>query len=126
MQPVNGHVTMATLVLDGETVPFSEGETLYEIAARRRREVPTLCYDPRLEPFGTCRLCAVEVEGIRNPVASCTTTAQPGMVVRTTTEKLEKQRRILLEMVALGEPRNRRRSPARLRLAGAAHSGGAL
>ena len=87
------------LTLDGEDVAFSVGETLYEIAARLRKEVPTLCYDPRLEPFGACRLCVVEIEGARNPVASCTTKATPGMVVTTATEPIEKYRKTLLEMV---------------------------
>jgi len=87
------------LSLDGEDVAFSAGETLYEIAARHRKEVPTLCYDPRLEPFGACRLCVVEIEGARNPVASCTTKATPGMVVKTATEPIEKYRKTLLEMV---------------------------
>ena len=70
------------MTLDGEEVTFSEGETIYEIAERHRKGVPTLCYDPRLEAFGGCRLCVVELEGSRNPVASCTTKATPGMVVR--------------------------------------------
>ena len=87
------------LSLNGEDVAFSAGETLYEIAARHRKEVPTLCYDPRLEPFGACRLCVVEIEGARNPVASCTTKAMPGMVVTTATEPIEKYRKTLLEMV---------------------------
>ena len=87
------------LTLDGEDVAFSAGETLYEIAARHRKEVPTLCYDPRLEPFGACRLCVVEIEGARNPVASCTTKATTGMVVTTATEPIEKYRKTLLEMV---------------------------
>ena len=87
------------LSLDGEDVAFSAGETLYEIAARHRKEVPTLCYDPRIEPFGACRLCVVEIEGARNPVASCTTKATPGMVVKTATEPIEKYRKTLLEMV---------------------------
>ena len=88
-----------TLSLDGEITSFSPGQTLYEIATSREKDVPTLCYDPRLEPFGSCRLCVVDVEGIRNPVASCTTVAQPGMVVRTKTEAIEKYRTTLLEMV---------------------------
>lgn len=88
-----------TLTLDGELVSFTSGQTLYDIATAEMRDVPTLCYDPRLEPFGSCRLCVAEVEGIRNPVASCTTKAQPGMVVRTNTEEIEKYRRTLLEMV---------------------------
>ena len=91
---------LPTLTLDGELVPFSPGETLYEISQRARAEVPTLCYDDRLEPFGGCRLCVVEVEGVRNPVASCTTKASVGMVVRTTSERLEKHRKTLVGLVA--------------------------
>ncbi len=91
---------LATMTIDGERVDFRVGETIYEVAERCRREVPTLCYDPRLEAFGACRLCVVEVEGQRNPVASCTTRAVDGMVVRTKTDGVEKHRRTLLEMVA--------------------------
>jgi len=87
------------LMLDGEEVSFTENETLYEIAERQRKNIPTLCYDPRLEPFGACRLCVVEIEGVRNPVASCTTKATPGMVVHTATSSIEKHRKTLLEMV---------------------------
>ena len=88
-----------TITLDGEEVAFTEGETLYEISERNRKDIPTLCYDPRLEAFGGCRLCVVELEGARNPVASCTTKATPGMVARTATEDIEKYRKTLLEMV---------------------------
>jgi predicted molibdopterin-dependent oxidoreductase YjgC len=93
-------IRVGTLTLDGEPVEFREGETIYEVSERCRREVPTLCYDPRLEAFGACRLCVVEVEGIRNPVASCTTQATEGMVIRTRTKVLEKYRKTLLELVA--------------------------
>ena len=89
-----------TLIIDGDEVAFVEGETVYEAARRHGAEIPTLCYDPRLEPFGGCRLCVVEIEGVRNPVASCTTQATPGMSVRTAPESIEKHRRTLLEMVA--------------------------
>ena len=88
-----------TLTLDGTEVEFTEGETLYEVARRHEKEIPTLCYDPRLEPFGGCRLCVVEVEGQRNPVASCTMKATPGMVVRTQTDAVEAHRKTLLELV---------------------------
>lgn len=93
-------VTAATLTLDGAEVSFSEGETLYEMAERSGQCVPTLCYDPRLEPFGACRLCLMEVEGMRNPVASCTMPAASGMVVKSSSDAIEKHRRILLELVA--------------------------
>ena len=86
--------------IDGAEVPFTEGETLYEICSRLRKDVPTLCYDSRLDPFGGCRLCVVELEGARNPVASCTTRATAGMKVRTKTQPIEKYRRTLLELVA--------------------------
>ena len=89
-----------TLTLDGAEIPFTEGETIYEIARRVGIFVPTLCYDPRLEPFGGCRLCVVTVKGIRNPVASCMTQATHGMEVLTATESIERRRTILLEMVA--------------------------
>jgi predicted molibdopterin-dependent oxidoreductase YjgC len=89
-----------TLTLDGEEITFSSGETLFEITVRHQKDVPTLCYDKRLEPFGGCRMCVVEVEGSNNPVASCTTMATPGMVVTTKTDLLEGHRRVLLEMVA--------------------------
>ena len=95
---------VSQITLDGELVSYTEGETLYEIATRLERSIPTLCYDPRLEAFGSCRLCMVEVEGARNPVASCTTKANPGMVVRTATEALEKHRKVLLEMVSSENP----------------------
>ena len=93
-----------TIEIDGVKVAFSEGETILEVAQRHQKEIPTLCYDPRLEPFGGCRLCIVELEGARNPVASCTTKATSGMVVRTTTDTIEAYRKTLLEMV-VGENR---------------------
>ena len=92
--------TVTTMTLDGEEVDFTPGETIYEVSERHRKEIPTLCYDPRLEPFGGCRMCVVELEGARLPVASCTTRATEGMVVRTHTPAIESHRRVLLEMVA--------------------------
>lgn len=93
-----------TLTLDGEIVSFTLGETIYEVARRHGKFIPTLCYDPRLEPFGACRLCVVEVRGQRNPVASCTMPAVLGMEVSTSSERLEQYRKTLLEMVASENP----------------------
>ena len=90
----------ATLTMDGEEVAFTPGETVYEVASRQQREIPTLCYAPRLEPMGGCRLCVVEIEGARTPVASCTAAAAAGMVVRTKTDQIEAHRKVLLELVA--------------------------
>ena len=95
---------MTTIKLDGAEVEFEPGETLYDVSRRHRKDVPTLCYDERLEAFGACRLCVVEVDGIRNPVASCTTAAEGGMVVRTETDGLERHRRTLMELVVSENP----------------------
>ncbi len=93
-----------TMMLDDETVNFSEGETVYDVAQRHLKHVPTLCYDPRLKPLGACRLCVVELQGARTPVASCTTPATPGMVVHTATDRILSHRKVLLEMVASENP----------------------
>ena len=101
-----------TMEIDGVEVAFSKGETILDVAQRHQKEIPTLCYDPRLDPFGGCRLCIVELKGARNPVASCTTKATPGMVVRTATDTIEAYRKTLLEMV-IGENREVDVSPLR-------------
>lgn len=90
----------SSLFVDGRQVAFTPGETLYTVAQRAGSAIPTLCYDERLEAFGGCRLCMVEIEGMRNPVASCTTQAAADMKVTTANAALERDRRVLLEMVA--------------------------
>jgi len=95
----NDRMKKLTLHLDGEEIGFNPGETLYEVAERRGIDIPTLCYDSRLDPFGGCRMCIVEVEGSRNPVASCTAKATSGMRVKTAGGRLDMHRRVLLEMV---------------------------
>ena len=100
MQSVNQDGHAPRITLDGEEVTFAPGETVYEVATRAGRAVPTLCYDPRLEAFGSCRLCVVEVAGQRVPAASCTTLATDGMEVTTASAGVERLRRTLLELVA--------------------------
>lgn len=87
---------MAELKLDGATVKFEEGETLLEIARRQGAFVPTLCYDPRLDPAGACRTCLVEVDGWRRLAPACATKAQPGMVVQTQTDRVQRHHKALL------------------------------
>ena len=93
-----------TMTLDGETVTFIQGETVYDVAARHGRFVPTLCYDERLQPFGACRLCIVEVKGQRNPMASCTTPAAHNMEANTSSPNVDLLRKTLLEMVISENP----------------------
>ncbi len=99
MTAIDDKTTTQTIEVDGEAVAFTPGETIYEVCERQQKSIPTLCYDDRLEPFGGCRMCVVELEGARNPVASCTTRAEAGLVVRTRTGAIEKHRKTLLELV---------------------------
>ena len=100
MQSENQNGQEPSITLDGERVGFAPGESVYEVAMRAGKAVPTLCYDPRLEAFGSCRLCVVEVAGQRVPAASCTTLAADGMEVTTASADIERLRRTLLELVA--------------------------
>jgi predicted molibdopterin-dependent oxidoreductase YjgC len=90
--------------IDGATVAFRDGETILEAARRAGVVIPTLCYDPRLEPGGSCRLCLVELEGRPQPVAACTFPASAELSVRTQSEALRDYRRRLLELVLSTQP----------------------
>ncbi|MEO1087886.1 MAG: 2Fe-2S iron-sulfur cluster-binding protein [Acidobacteriota bacterium] len=86
------------VIIDGNELSFDDGETLLEVAARADIEIPTLCYDPRLSPAGACRMCLVEVEGARLMQPACSAKATPGMVVRTQTSKVERNRQFILSL----------------------------
>jgi formate dehydrogenase major subunit len=90
---------MITLTIDGQTVEVQEGTTVLRAAEQLGVEIPTLCDHPHLTPYGGCRLCVVEVQGFRVPVASCTLPAANGMVVQTNTEKIKSARRFVLSML---------------------------
>jgi formate dehydrogenase alpha subunit len=85
--------------IDGAAVEFREGETILEAARRVEISIPTLCYDPRLRPGGSCRLCMVEIEGRPQPVAACKFPAAAELSIRTQSEALQDYRRTLLELV---------------------------
>jgi len=93
------------LTIDGKQVEVPEGATVLEAAQRAGVYIPTLCYHPDLPPFGACRLCIVEVEGMRGLPTSCTLPAAPGMVVHTNTERLQQLRRRVLALILSEHPR---------------------
>ena len=90
--------------IDGQETGFTPGETVLEVAQRLGKEIPTLCWDKRLDPMGSCRLCLVKVEGSRLPAASCTLRAKDGMEVRTEAEDLRFLQKTLLQMVLSENP----------------------
>jgi len=75
------------------------GETILELARRHDIEIPTLCHDPRLEPYSSCYLCVVEVEKMRGLQPSCSTKVNNGMVVVTDNERVTKSRKTALDLL---------------------------
>jgi formate dehydrogenase alpha subunit len=88
------------LTINGRETIAKKGATVLEAALDTGIYIPTLCYDPDLKPYGGCRLCIVEIEGMRGLVSSCTTPATEGMVVRTETPKVNQSRRITMELIS--------------------------
>ncbi|BBO86035.1 2Fe-2S iron-sulfur cluster-binding protein [Desulfosarcina ovata] len=94
------------LEIDGKSVTASEGMTLLEAARGAGIKIPTLCYHEKLEPFGGCRLCIVEVEerGWTKMVVSCVFPAAEGLVVRTRSEKIDRIRKMIIELLLAHAP----------------------
>ncbi len=90
------------LKIDGKKVKADTGDTVLEAARRAGIEIPTLCAHPDLEPSGVCRLCVVEIEGVRGFPTSCTTPAAGGMVVKTGTPEIIELRRNILKLMLSG------------------------
>ena len=93
-----------TLEIDGESVTVVAGTSLMRAAVDAGIKVPKLCATDSLEPFGSCRLCLVEIEGRRGYPASCTTPAENGMKVWTQTPKLQELRKGVMELYISDHP----------------------
>jgi len=92
------------LTIDGRAVTVPAGTSVMRAAAVSGGSIPSLCATDSLEAFGSCRLCLVEIEGRRGTPASCTTPVEPGMVVRTQTDRLAKLRRGVMELYISDHP----------------------
>ena len=88
-----------SLRIDGELVSALEGQTILEAARAANKSIPTLCYMKGLTATGACRVCIVEVSGVNRLLPSCTTPIQDGMSVTTTSPKLNRYRRIAVELL---------------------------
>jgi predicted molibdopterin-dependent oxidoreductase YjgC len=93
-----------SLNIDGHQVNTKEGTTVLEAAKEAGIYIPTLCYHPSLKPYGGCRLCIVEIEGMRGFPTSCTTPATEGMIVRTKSKQLEALRKGIFELIVTEHP----------------------
>jgi formate dehydrogenase major subunit len=93
-----------TVEIDGETIQVPAEISVMRAAALAGKSVPKLCATDRLEPFGSCRICLVEIEGRKGTPASCTTPVVEGMKVKTQTDRLEKLRRGVMELYISDHP----------------------
>ncbi|WP_171205610.1 formate dehydrogenase subunit alpha [Ruegeria sp. HKCCA0235A] len=95
-----------TFNLNGDDVTVPEGTTIWEAANGRGLVIPHLCHKPApgYKPDGNCRACMVEVEGERTLVASCIRPAVDGMVVKTDTDRAEKSRSMVMELLVADQP----------------------
>jgi formate dehydrogenase major subunit len=97
------------LNIDGQEVVVPEGTTIWEAARSAGIEIPTLCHQPGLSPVGVCRMCVVEIEGSRVMAAACTREAEPGMVVRSASQKVERCRGVLVDLLMSEQPAESRK-----------------
>jgi formate dehydrogenase major subunit len=93
-----------TLQIDGQRVTVPAGTSVMRAAALSDINIPKLCATDSLEPFGSCRLCLVEIDGRRGYPASCTTPVEEGMVVRTQSPKLQQLRKGVMELYISDHP----------------------
>src|SRR4051794_27423517 len=94
---------MITLTIDGREVSVPDGTTIWEAAKQLGVDIPVLCHDPRLRPVGVCRMCVVDVGG-RVLAASCVRPCESNMKVATNSDKVERQRKMLTELLMSDQP----------------------
>ncbi len=95
---------MVKLKINGKKISTKKGSTILEAALDNGINIPRLCHDKRLAPYGGCRLCIVEIEGRRKPEASCATFATDGLNIWTDTPKVRKIRQTVLELMLVHHP----------------------
>ena len=90
---------MIELILNGNKVQCEAGITILELAKRYGIQIPTLCHDEELKPYGSCWVCAVEVSGRRGFVTSCGTIVSEGMEIITDSDDIHSARKMALELL---------------------------
>ena len=102
--PIRVSEKTVTLTIDGVSVSVPAGTSVMAAAMSMGTKIPKLCATDSLEPFGSCRLCLVEIEGRRGTPASCTTPAEEGMIVRTQSDTLHTLRKGVMELYISDHP----------------------
>lgn len=87
------------ITLNGKEVKATKGEKILAVAERNGISIPTLCNDPRIEPYSSCFVCVVEVDGMRGLQPSCSTPVNAGMVIATDNNKIRTARKSALDLL---------------------------
>ena len=85
-----------TLTVDGKSVKIEKGSTLLEAARKAGADIPTLCHDERVKPYGACGMCVVECKGSPKLMRSCAIEAADGMEITTESDRINRARRFSL------------------------------
>ena len=93
-----------TITVDGRTFEARSGELVIAAAERNGIYIPRFCWHPRMKPVGMCRMCLVEIDGVRGLPPACTTPVAEGMVVNTTTPGVKKAQDGVLEFLLINHP----------------------
>ncbi len=88
-----------TIKINGKDIVCKEGQTIMEVAHKEGIDIPALCFHPDFKPKGNCRVCVVEVKGMRKLMTSCSTKVWDGMEVKTDSPKVEKARNLNIELI---------------------------
>ena len=102
--PASGSAETVKVEIDGLPATVRAGSSILRAARESGVDIPKLCATDSLKPFGSCRMCLVEVEGRKGYPASCTTPVEAGMKIRTQTDALAKLRRNVMELYISDHP----------------------
>jgi len=92
------------ITINGLVTHCSAGQTILDAAKQVGVKIPTLCHDDRLEPYGGCRLCVVQVKGVNRPLTACTTPVANNMIVITENEAIHRIRKNMISLLLSNHP----------------------
>lgn len=97
---------MVHITINGKPVEVPEQTTIMEAAAKAGIKIPSLCHLKDIHAYGSCRICVVEVEGMKNLQASCIAKVREGMVIKTNSPKVRESRKVLYELLLSNHPKD--------------------
>ena len=99
-----GAKTTVTVTIDGKQIEAKPGELLIKVAQDHGVYIPRFCWHERMKPVGMCRMCLVEVDGMRGYPPACTTPVTDGMVCHTESDTVKKLQDGILEFLLINHP----------------------